>query len=233
MSQHLHIGGMIFPDLDQADFTGPFEVLARLPDSTFHVLGSTREPVRDAAGLILTPTTSWTEAPPLDVLVVPGGNGVNTAMADEDLLRFIRQTAQRARLILSVCTGALLCGAAGLLQGVRATTHWASHALLADLGAIPVNARVVLDGKVLTTAGVTSGWDGALRAAEILRGPDVARQIQLYLQYAPEPPFACGDPEKAPDAIRHAVELAMKPTLDQRREMIRRWAISHSKPHKA
>lgn len=233
MSEHIHIGGLLFPDLDQADFTGPFEILARLPDSTFHVLGKNRQPLRDALGLILTPEMTLEEAPPLDVLVVPGGNGVNAAMGDAELIGFLKKQASRAQLVLSVCTGSLLCGAAGLLHGRRATCHWASHHLLAGFGAIPVNERVVVDGNMVTAAGVTSGLDGALRAAAILRGPDVARQIQLYLQYAPEPPFHCGDPATAPDEIRRAVEAAMKPVLAERAQCLQRWVESQGNAHKA
>src|SRR6476620_11415932 len=169
---HLQIGGLLFPELDQADFTGPFEVLSRIPNSTFHILGKSTDPVRDARGLLLTPAKTLSEAPQLDLLLVPGGGGVNAMMEDEAMLTFIRRQAAGARIVMSVCTGALLCGAAGLLKGRRATTHWASFHLLPFFGAIPVNQRVVVDGEMVFAAGVTSGIDGALRVAAELRGDE-------------------------------------------------------------
>jgi len=210
--------------MDQADITGPFEVLSRLPDSTFHVLARDLAPVRDAKGLILTPEQTLAEAPPLDLLVVPGGGGVNRLMEDEVVLPFIRKQAAGARLVMSVCTGALVCGAAGLLQGRKATTHWASHHLLKYFGATPVNARVVVDGLMVSTAGVTAGYDGALRVAALLRGERVAQEIQLYLQYAPEPPFHSGSPETAPPEVLKAGRKLMQPILDERLLIVQRVA---------
>ena len=174
----LLIGGFIFDQIDQADFTGPFEVLSRVPDAEFLVIGKTRGAVRDARGLILTAEHEIGTAPAVDVLLVPGGNGVNAMMEDDAALDFIRWQAATARIVLSVCTGALICGAAGLLSGRRATTHWASHHLLAGFGAEPVNERVVSDGKFVFAAGVTSGIDASLAVAALLRGPDAARRIQ-------------------------------------------------------
>src|SRR5690349_19022038 len=152
---HLHIGGILFPELDQADFTGPFKVLSRIPNSTFHILARSKEPVRDAKGLILVPEITLADSPQLDVILVPGGAGVNALMEDKPVLKFVREQAAGARLIFSVCTGALVLGAAGLLGGRRATTHWASHHLLKYFGAIPIHERVVIDGKIATAAGVT------------------------------------------------------------------------------
>src|SRR6266404_2012193 len=176
---HLHVGGLLFPDLDQADFTGPFEVLSRIPNSTFHILAKTKQPVRDTKGLVLTPEKSLAECPQLDLLHIPGGAGVNALMEDETVLAFVRSQAATARIVLSVCTGALVCGAAGLLKGRNATTHWASHHLLEYFGATPVNQRVVHDGNLMTCAGVTAGIDGALRAVALLRGERAAQAIQL------------------------------------------------------
>ena len=175
------IGGLVFEGMDQADFTGPFEVLSRVPDSSFQVIGKTKKPVHDVKGLILTPTLALSEAPQLDVLLVPGGNGVNALMEDDEVLCFLRNQAAGSKIVLSVCTGALLCGAAGLLKGRRATTHWASHGLLSLFGALPVDARVVEDGSLVTAAGVTSGIDAALRVAAMLRGDAVAQRIQLSI----------------------------------------------------
>jgi cyclohexyl-isocyanide hydratase len=198
---HLQIGSLLFGGIDQIDLTGPFEVLSRIPNSTYRIYGKTTEPVRDLKGLRLTPDAALADAPQLDVLHVPGGFGQEALMEDAEVLDWIRRQAAGARNIFSVCTGALLFGAAGLLQGKRATTHWASFHLLAFFGAIPVNERVVIDGDWVFAAGVTAGIDGALRLASILRGDEVAQSIQLYMAYAPEPPFNAGTPETAPAAI--------------------------------
>lgn len=202
--------------MDQADLTGPFEILANAPDSTFHVIGKDRSPVRDARGLILTPQLALSEAPQLDVLLVPGGGGVNALMEDETVLAFIRQQAERAKIVFSVCTGSFVLGAAGLLNGLRATTHWASHHLLKFFGAIPVNERVVVDGKIVTAAGVTSGIDGALRVVAMLRDNETAQAIQLYTQYAPEPPFNSGTPETARAELLQKVQSDIREILDAR-----------------
>jgi len=213
---HFHIGALIFPDMDQSDFTGPFEVLSRIPESTFHVIGKNRSPVRDLHGLILTPDTTFAEVPPLDLLVVPGGAGQENLMDNEEFLSFLRQQAREARYVFSVCTGALLCGAAGLLRGVRATTHWSALHLLEYFGATPVNARLVIDGRMISAAGVTAGLDGALRVASLLRGDGVAQQIQLSIEYAPDPPFRSGSPHTAPAEIVDSVRLSFQKISEAR-----------------
>src|SRR5713101_8678404 len=147
---HLHIGGILFPELDQADFKGPFEVLSRIPNTTFHILAKSNQPLKDAKGLVLTPEKVLTDSPQLDLLLVPGGAGVNALMEDEDVLTFVREQAAGARCVFSVCTGALVLGAAGLLKGRRATTHWASHHLLKYFGAVPINERVVIDANLVS-----------------------------------------------------------------------------------
>lgn len=206
-TRHLHIGAFIFPRMDQIDFTGPFEVLSRVPNSTFHVIGRDRAPVRDIKGLILTPEKTFSEVPQLDVLVVPGGYGQQDLMDDEVVLSFLRNQAAGAEYVFSVCTGALICGAAGLLKHVRSTTHWASFDLLPYFGAIPVDSRVVVDGKHISAAGVTAGIDGALTVASLLRGDAAAQQIQLSIEYAPDPPFHSGTPKTAPpDVLKAARE---------------------------
>lgn len=194
----LEIGSLLFDGLDQIDLTGPFEVLSRLPGATCRIYARTDAPVRDVRGLRLSPDASLSEAPRLDVLHVPGGFGQEALMDDRETLDWIAHQAAGARYVFSVCTGALICGAAGLLEGRRATTHWSALHLLPHFGAIAVDDRVVIDGNLLTTAGVTAGIDGALRLAALLRGDDAARAIQLYMQYAPEPPFDSGTPERAP-----------------------------------
>jgi len=213
---HLHIGAIIF--------TGPFEVLSRIPNSTFHVAWKDTSPVRDARGLLLTPETTLAATPPLDVLVVPGGSGQVELMEDDTVLSFIREQASQAMLVFSVCTGALTVGAAGLLQGVKCTTHWASFHVLEHFGAIPTNERVVIDGKFVSAAGVSSGIDGALRVAAILRGDRVAQEIQLYMQYAPEPPFHSGTPETAPTEIVAAARADAHDLAETRIAIARRIA---------
>lgn len=224
------VGAIIFPGIDQADFTGPFEVLASMARVSFHLLAKTITPVRDARGLVLTPDTTFAQTPPLDVLVIPGGGGVNALMEDETVLAFVREQVARAKLVLSVCTGALVLGAAGLLRGRRATTHWASHHLLAEFGAIPVNARVVHDDKFVFGAGVTSGIDAALRVVARLRGDAAAQAIQLLMEYAPEPPFASGTPAAAPPEVAAAVRSSLQATLAARAAIAARVAAKLAAP---
>ncbi|MGU3662936.1 DJ-1/PfpI family protein [Methylobacterium sp. A49B] len=203
---HLQIGSLLFEGLDQIDLTGPFEVLSRVPNSTYRIYGASPEPVRDVRGLRMLPDATLRDAPRLDVLHVPGGHGQEALMRDAAILGWIRDQAAGASHVLSVCTGALLLGAAGLLVGRRATTYWNAVHLLPFFGAEPVDARVVIDrdGEDRTwvfAAGVTAGIDGALRLAAELRGDEAAQGIQLGIQYAPEPPFDSGTPGTAPPAI--------------------------------
>jgi cyclohexyl-isocyanide hydratase len=221
---HLQIGSLLFEGVDQIDLTGPFEVLSRIPNSTYGIYGKTAEPVRDLKGLRLTPDAALADAPRLDVLHVPGGFGQEALMEDAEVLGWIRRQASGARSIFSVCTGALLCGAAGLLRGRRATTHWASFHLLPFFGAIPVNQRVVVDGNWVFAAGVTAGIDGALRLAAELRGDEAAQAIQLYMAYAPEPPFNSGTPETAPAAILDHARQSVRGITARREETARRAA---------
>ena len=221
---HLHIGSLLFEGIDQIDLTGPFEVLSRLPNSTYRIYAKTMAPVRDVKGLRLTPDAILADAPPLDVLHVPGGHGQEALMDDAEVLNWIRQLASGACSIFSVCTGALICGAAGLLKGRRATTHWASLHLLPYFGAIPVNERVVMDGAWVFAAGVTAGIDGALRLAAELRGDEVAQAIQLHIAYAPEPPFDSGTPETAPAAIADEARRSVRSITAQREQTARRIA---------
>jgi cyclohexyl-isocyanide hydratase len=223
---HLQIGSLLFEGIDQIDLTGPFEVLSRIPNSTYRIYGKTVEPVRDLKGLRLTPDATLAEAPQLDVLHVPGGFGQEALMEDVEVLDWIRWQAAGARNIFSVCTGALLFGAAGLLKGKRATTHWASFHLLPFFGAIPVNERVVIDGNWVFAAGVTAGIDGALSLASILRGDAVAQSIQLYMAYAPEPPFNSGTPETAPAAVLDQTRQLAAAITARREATARRVAAS-------
>ena len=221
---HLQIGSLLFEGVDQIDLTGPFEVLSRIPNSTYRIYGKSAEPVRDLRGLRLTPDAALADAQQLDVLHVPGGFGQEALMDDAEVLGWIAEQAAGAHSVFSVCTGALLCGAAGLLRGRRATTHWASFHLLPFFGAIPVNERVVVDGNWVFAAGVTAGIDGALRLAAELRGDDVAKAIQLYMVYAPEPPFDSGTPATAPAAILAQARQSVADITAQREATARRIA---------
>jgi cyclohexyl-isocyanide hydratase len=222
--RHLQIGSLVFEGLDQIDLTGPFEVLARIPNSTYRIYGKTLEGVRDLRGLKLSADAVLKDAPRLDVLHVPGGYGQEALMEDEEVISWVKQQAAGAACVFSVCTGALICGAAGLLKGRRATTHWTAFELLPIFGAIPVNERVVEDGNMVFAAGVTSGIDGALRVAAKLRGDEVAQGIQLYMQYAPEPPFNSGTPETAPASVLGTIRKAAAAITEQRRKTAERVA---------
>jgi cyclohexyl-isocyanide hydratase len=221
LETHLTIGGLIYPNMDQCDFTGPFEALARVPNSRFLTIWKDRNPVRDLAGMLLLADTTIAEAPQLDVLLVPGGHGQQALMHDEVVLSFIRKQAAGARLVFSVCTGALLCGAAGLLHGKRATTHWTAMEVLPYFGATPSDERVVVDGKFVSAGGVTSGIDGSLVIVSLLRGESVAQELQLYMAYDPHPPFQAGSPASAPASILSAVTQRAKPITEQRLDTAR------------
>jgi cyclohexyl-isocyanide hydratase len=221
-STHLHIGSLIFPEVDQIDFTGPFEVFSRIPNSTYHIIAKQEKPLRDTRGLILTPQTTFSEVGHLDLLHVPGGPGQEALMNDEETLSFIREQAASAIYIFSVCTGALILGAAGLLRGKKATTHWAALHLLNYFGATPINERVVIDGSLVSAAGVTAGIDGALRAAALLCGAQKAQEIQLAIQYAPDPPFNSGSVATAPPEVVKTVRAAYQPMTDARLVTARR-----------
>jgi len=199
--QHLQIGSLLFEGLDQIDLTGPFEVLSRIPNSSYGIYAKGTDQIKDIVGLRLMADGDLASAPKLDVLHVPGGPGQEALMEDEAVLEWVRTQAAGALCVFSVCTGALICGAAGLLRGKRATTHWTAMHLLHHFGAVAVDERVVEDGGLLCAAGVTAGIDGALRLAARLRGDDVAQGIQLYMAYQPEPPFDAGSPERAPAAV--------------------------------
>jgi cyclohexyl-isocyanide hydratase len=194
----MQIGFVLFPNVTQLDFTGPLQMLHRVPGATTHILARTLAPVPSDCGLGLVPTGTFADAPALDMICVPGGFGVGAAIRDDETLAFVRAAGQSARYVTSVCTGAFLLGAAGLLRGRRATTHWAYHHLLPLVGAIPQHGRVVRDGNVFTGGGVTAGIDFALTVAAELASPQAAQRIQLTTEYDPEPPFAAGSPDRAP-----------------------------------
>jgi cyclohexyl-isocyanide hydratase len=195
------IGLLLFPRMTQLDLTGPFEVFAKLPGAEVLLLWKTLEPVEAETGLRMLPHATLRDCPALDVVCVPGGPGVNALMEDAEVLDWLRAQAGSARYVSSVCTGSLVLGAAGLLRGKHATSHWASRDLLSAFGAIPTAGRVVRDGTLFTGGGVTAGIDFALTMVAELAGAAAAQAIQLQLEYAPAPPFDAGTPESAPPEI--------------------------------
>ena len=211
------IGMLIFPRLTQLDMTGPYEVLARLRNTAVDLVSRTRDPVTTDRGMQIVPTVTYSDCPPLDVVMVPGGPGQQDLMEDEVTLEFLRKQAASAKYVTSVCTGSLVLGAAGLLKGKRATSHWAAVDHLALLGAIPVREMVVVDGHIVTGAGVTSGIDFALTLATILEGEQTAREIQLQIEYDPDPPYNSGSPNTAAPAIVEAVKARLARLNEERR----------------
>ena len=218
-STPIEFGILVFPKVQQLDLTGPYEVFASWPPARVRLVAGTLEPVISATGLVLKPDLSFDDAPQFDVFCIPGGAGINALMSDEATLAFVRRQAASARFVTSVCTGALVLGAAGLLAGKRATTHWASHHLLATFRAKPVHARVVRDGNLMTGGGVTAGIDFALILIAELAGREAAEAIELGLEYAPAPPFNAGSPETAPAAVAAAVRKRLAPVVEERRAL--------------
>jgi cyclohexyl-isocyanide hydratase len=216
------IGMLIFPRLTQLDMTGPYEVLARLPDTQVDLVAKTMDPVTTDRGMQIVPTVTYETCPPLDIVMVPGGPGQQDLMEDEAALSFLRKQAAGAKYVTSVCTGSLVLAAAGLLKGKRATCHWAAIEHLALLGAIPTKERVVVDGDVVTGAGVASGIDFALTLASILEGEAVAREIQLQIEYDPDPPFDGGSPKTARPETIAALSSRLSKLNEERRTVATR-----------
>ena len=218
------IGLLLFPSLTQLDLTGPYEVFAKFPDTDVHLLWKTLDPVTAGGGMRLLPTTSFAGSPQLDLVCVPGGAGMNRLLNDDETLDFVRRQASGARYVTSVCTGSLVLGAAGLLRGKRATTHWMSLPMLGAFGCEPVAERVVVDGNVITGGGVTAGIDFALTVAGELFGIEAARRIQLGIEYDPQPPFDAGAPERAEPSLVAAVRDAAAARQRERESAVRRAA---------
>jgi cyclohexyl-isocyanide hydratase len=210
-AQHFHIGFLLFPRLTQLDLTGPYEILSRMPDTETHLVAKTLAPVRAERGMQIVPTTTLGACTPLDLLCVPGGIGINDVIIDPEMLAFIRRMAAGARYVTSVCTGSLGLAAAGLLRGKRAACHWAAREALKGLGAIPVDQRVVIDGKFISGGGVTAGIDFALAVVDEVRGREVAETIQLMVEYDPHPPFDAGSPKRASPAVMAGLARLMEP----------------------
>ncbi len=216
----MNIGMVLFPDLTQLDLTGPYEVLTRAPGAKVHLIARDRSPVASENGLAIVPTTTFADSPPLDILFVPGGWGQVAAGEDPATLEFLRTQGARATWVTSVCTGSLLLGAAGLLRGYRATTHWAFMDLLPLVGAEPVHERVVIDRNRITAGGVTSGIDFGLTLLARLAGPELAQAVQLSLEYDPAPPFRAGHPSVAPPEVVATVRAHMKARFEERQRRL-------------
>ena len=201
----MKIGFVLFPDVTQLDFTGPLQVLHRMPDAQTHILSKTREAVPSDCGLGLMPTATFAEAPALDMILVPGSFGVVEALRDQETMAFVREAGAAATYVTSVCTGAFMLGAAGLLKGRKATTHWAYHSLLPLIDAIPVRERCVRDGTTYTGGGVTAGIDFAFQIVMEVAGQKAAEAIQLALEYDPAPPVHTGHPSRADERLLAAM----------------------------
>ncbi len=222
MDENLKVGFLVFPMITQLDMTGPYEVFRSLPGTTITLVAKSLEPIRAEGGMRLTPDVTISECGQLDIICVPGGAGINALLEDEAVLSFLREQAAGARYVTSVCTGALVLGAAGLLRNRRATTHWASHDLLAAFGAIPTDARVVRDGNIFTGGGVTAGIDFALTLVAEIAGDDVAQRIQLMIEYAPAPPFDSGTTTSSPASVLKAAKERGADIRRKREEIVGR-----------
>jgi cyclohexyl-isocyanide hydratase len=194
----MNIVFVLFDGVTQLDFAGPIQFLSRMPGAQTHVATDGGKAVATDCGFAIQPTTSFADCPQADIICVPGGFGVRQAIADPAIVEFVGEQAKGAEWITSVCTGSFILGAAGLLQGKRATCHWAYTHLLPLYGATHEDARVVRDGNLVTAGGVTSGIDFALELIAMAKGEDVARSIQLALEYDPAPPFPGGTPKTTP-----------------------------------
>ncbi|MHC5306029.1 DJ-1/PfpI family protein [Bartonella sp. LJL80] len=225
----IKVGFIIFPDMQLLDLAGPYELFTSSSQIEVHLIGETLEAVTTTSGITFQPTMNFNSACQLDILCVPGGKGVNALLENQAVLNFVINQAKTLRCISSVCTGALVLGAAGLLMGKKATTHWTALEFLADFGAIPSKERVVLDGNIMTAGGVTAGIDFGLVMIAQLLGEEAARTIQLFLQYDPQPPFDCGTPEKAPQKLVENV-LRQGETYLPRKQIVERWKQARVNP---
>jgi cyclohexyl-isocyanide hydratase len=218
MAETLQIGLLIFPKMTQLDMTGPYEAFARIPNTKVHLIWKRIEPITSDVGMPLLPTVTLADCPALDVICIPGGPGQVDLMDDQEIIAFVRRQGLQARYVTSVCTGALVLGAAGLLDGYQATTHWGSIDNLAHFGATAVNTRVCVDRNRITGGGVTAGLDFGLYLASVLADRETAERIQLFLEYTPQPPFTAGSPETAPKHVLATVSEALTPMLARRKE---------------
>lgn len=224
MSQKKQIGLLVFPNITQLDMTGPLQVFGSVADADVHLIWKTLDPVPSDTPLKITPTVTLADCPQLDLICVPGGLGTDPLMEDEEVLDFLRRQAEGARYVTSVCTGALVLGAAGLLKGYKATTHWNALSTLPILGAEVVKERVVIDRNRITGGGVTAGIDLGLMVVAEMFGRPVAEFVQLRLEYNPQPPFNAGSPDTAPAEVLSSTKARMAAPQKKRIEIAERIA---------
>ncbi|MEY9494089.1 cyclohexyl-isocyanide hydratase [Bradyrhizobium elkanii] len=224
MTEPLQIGLLVFPKVTQLDLTGPLQVFSSVPGAKVHLIWKRIEPVPTDSVLVLTPTTTFADCPQLDVICVPGGLGTDDMVGDQDMLAFLRRQAEGAKYVTSVCTGSLVLGAAGLLKGYRATTHWSAIDFLSAFGAIPTRTRVCVDRNRFTGGGVTAGIDFALTLVSELVDRKTAEAIQLRLEYNPAPPFNAGSPDTAPAEILAFMKERIAPSQARRADLMGRAA---------
>jgi cyclohexyl-isocyanide hydratase len=222
MSAPLQIGLLVFPKVTQLDLTGPVQVFSSVPGAQLHLIWKRIEPVQSDSVLVLTPTMTFADCPQLDVICVPGGAGSDDLLNDEEVLDFLRKQAKAAKFVTSVCTGSLVLGAAGLLRGYRAATHWTAMDYLSAFGAIPTKTRVCVDRNRITGGGVTAGIDFALTLVSMLVDRTTAEAIQLRLEYNPAPPFNSGSPDTAPAEVLALVKERIVPSQARRAEAVAR-----------
>ena len=216
-ADRLKTGLVLFPGVTPLDAVGPYEVFARAPELEVLLIAKTKGAVAGELGLTLVADEDFATAPDLDILCVPGGTGIVQAASDAATIDFLKRQGAAARFVTSVCTGALLIGAAGLLKGYRATTHWLSLDLLPLVGAIPVDERVVKDRNRITSAGITAGIDFALALVGEISGQRRAAEIELMLQYDPAPPFKSGHPKIADPMLVQGLSGARRALQEERR----------------
>jgi cyclohexyl-isocyanide hydratase len=220
MAQPFHIGMLLYPDITQLDLTGPAQFLSRAPGVKMHYVWKTIEPIASDAGISLMPTDTFESCPQLDMICVPGGAGQTRLMTDQPTLDFLKRQGDNAKYVTSVCTGSLLLGAAGLLQGYKSACHWMWREYLPAFGAIPVNARVVKDRNRISGGGVTAGIDFALTVIAEIWGAETAKMIQLYLEYNPQPPFNAGSPESAGPELTAKAKALLQTAIANREKVI-------------
>lgn len=216
----LDVAFVLFPQVTQLDLTGPVQVLSRLGNASVHLVAGSTAPVMTDAGFSINPTCTYDDCPSPHIVCVPGGAGADNAMLDRELIEWLRQVSTSADWVTSVCTGSLVLGAAGLLQGKKATSHWLSRPMLADFGAIPVAERVVVDGKFVTGGGVTAGIDFALSLTAMIRGEAHAKFVQLSLEYDPQPPFRSGSPSVADQGIVERIRELTRDSQSRRQAKV-------------
>ena len=230
MSAPLQIGLLVFPKVTQLDFTGPLQVFAGLPGAKIHLIWKRIEPVPSDSVLVLTPTVTYADCPQLDVICVPGGAGADDLVNDEETLEFLRAQAISAKYVTSVCTGSLVLGAAGLLEGYNAATHWSAMQYLSAFGAIPTKTRVCVERNRGSFGGVTAGNDFALTLVSILTDRKTAEAIQLGMEYNPAPPFNSGSPDTAPPEVLGFLKERMAARSAYRADAMKQAATRLSQP---